>query len=1009
MIGLHPVRNIFSTAVVIGAVSLHEMGDPMNILACDAKSLTLSLVALAIFGEASAQDLVDNKAERIVEEIVVTGSHVQGGNITESLPVTSLNRDDLDTIGATTVEQLIAALPQAGGQPFNGESQGPNSARGDVAGANLRGLGSGNTLVLINGRRVVLHPTTQQEDGVPVQVANLNAIPVAAIRRLDVLRDGAGAIYGADATAGVINHVLIREFDGARVNLRYGTSNGTSLDETSFDFRLGRSFNGGTTNLALFGGYYDRSGMRAADRPYSRTDDRREMAEGPFFGDSQLRNTSGGSPWGGFNLPNPVTIGGTSTSRVHVQPCGEGSLATIDASAGLCLGNGSIGEALRANEAPLKIMTPESDRINLMASATHAFESGTEFFSDLSYYDADSFASRGGSSVLSSAPIVVGADNPFNPFGSGPGRLPGLDPAEVPTSGLGLVTSTYRAFDTGNRTIDVDSRLYRILAGFRGNSGDWSWEMAGLYSEANTKDTEGNRISSSALQTALLRSESSSAYNIFNGGDVANPSLGDTTLNTNLADELRIDVVRDSTATLALADFRVSTPSLFSFLGDDVGAAFGAEWRREESEDDRDPRVDGTITFTNANGDVTSDVVNTSPTPDYEGSRQVFSAYGELVLPLITESDQVPFAKNLDVQLAARYEDFSDIQEQVLKPRVAVSWRLSDEIMLRGSYTEGFRAPNLEQVNATEIRRVQENLTDIQACINQGIIDSVSEFTSCTITSDVEDIRGGSNRLTPEDNETLSFGIVLTLFDDVLTLTADYWGLEQADLVGLISAREQMDLDAVLREQGSSNPNVIRDSVTSQAVQVQNQFLNLAGRDIEGVDYSVIVNLDTENAGRFRINAGVSTLMKYDQASSPVAQVLVAAGLPAASGGTLLKRNDNPYTRATAGLHWNSPGNGSWGASLFARYVGSVVDTSVTATVDGETQFLPVDEYLQVNLSADYTFFDEGPLENTTIRVGMNNLFDEAPPLADETFGFADNLHTNRQRNWFIQLSKDFE
>lgn len=969
----------------------------------------ISAVLVFVCGQAAAQVSGERDADEEIDEVTVVGSHVQGAQITESLPVTSLDAEDLDAVGATTVEELIAAIPQAGGQPFNGESQGPNSARGDVSGANLRGLGSGNTLVLVNGRRSVLHPTTQQENGVPVQLANLNAIPAAAIQRIEVLRDGAGALYGADATAGVLNHVLHTDFEGTWVNVRYGASEGTELDETNVDFRLGRSFNNGATNVSVFGGYFDRNGMLASDRPYSATDDRREFATGPFLGDSQLRNTSGGTPWGGFNLPNAVTLGGTSTSRVHVQPCGTDSIATIDAAAGLCLGSGSVGDALRANEAPLKVMTPDSERINLMVSLTHEFDSGNEFFSEASYYDASSFASRGGSSIISSAPVIVGADNPFNPFGSGAGRLAGLDPAEVPLTGLDLVTSTYRSFDVGNRTIDVDSDVYRLMAGLRGAAGDWSWEIAALYSEANTVDTEGNRVSNSALQSALLSADPATAYNAFNGGDIDNPALGDTTLNTNIADDLRIDAVRDSTTSIALFDFGVSNPALFTVFGEGVGAAFGTEWRREESEDDRDPRVDGTITFTNANGDVTSDVVNTSPTPDYAGSRQVFSAYGELIIPLVSEADDVAFMQNLDVQLAGRYEDFSDIQEQVFKPRIAVAWRINDAVMLRGSYTEGFRAPNLEQVNATEIRRVQENLTDIQACIDQGIIASVSEFTSCTVTSDVEDIRGGSDRLHPEDNETTTFGVVLTVFDEALTLTADYWDLEQTDLVGLISAREQMDLDAVLREQGGAgNPNVIRDPLTSRAVQVQNQFLNLAGRQIKGVDIGVVLDVPTDSIGDFRFKLDVATLTKFDQTATPVAEVISAAGLPAGSGGTLMKRNDNPYTRSALRILWNSP-QGNWGGSLFARYVGSVVDTSTSATVDGETAFLPVDEYTQVNVSGNYTFLNGGALNNTTVRVGINNLFDEEPPLADETFGFADNLHSNRQRYVFVQLSKSFE
>ena len=943
-------------------------------------------------------------AEQLIEEVVVVGSHIKGAQVEGILPVSSLGKEDLDAVGAVTTDELIISLPQSGGQSFNGESQGPNSARGDVASANLRGLGSGNTLVLLNGRRMVLHPTTQSENSVPVQIVNINAIPGSAISRLEVLRDGAGALYGADATAGVLNHVIDADYEGTNISVRHGFSEGTELDETSFNFKWGQGFNGGATHLVVFGSLYDRTGMPASDRRYSRSDDRRDLASGPFEGDSQLRNTSTDSPWGGFALPNSVTVNGSSVSRVHVQPCGSSSIATLNAGAGLCLGSGNIGSSLRADEAPLKLMTPDSERFNILAMLTHEFDSGTEFFSELNYYDASSHAERGGSGVLSSAPIVIGADNPFNPFGSGPGRLPGLNPAEVPLTGLDLTTDRYRVFDAGNRTIDVDSYVYRILGGFRGDVGDWSWEVAGLYSEANTEDTEGNRTSSSALQAALLSSNPATAYNAFNGGDINNPQLGDTTLNSHLRDVLNIDVTRDSTATLALYDFKMSNPNLFTIRGNDVGAAFGVEWRREEVEDDRDERVDGTITFVNANGDITSDVVNTSPTPDFSGSRQVFSMYSELQIPLITEDDDIPLVQSVDVQLAARYESFSDIEDEVLKPKVAVSWQVNDWLMFRGSYAEGFRAPNLEQVNATEIRRVLENETDIQACIQQGIIASVSDFANCTIESDVEDIRGGNEDLSPEDNESYSFGIVLTPLEN-LTFTMDLWHIEQVDLVGLVDGREQMDLDAVLREQGSSNPNVIRDSVTGQAIAVNNQFLNLGEREIEGVDFSVIYDLVDTSAGDFRFKLDVATLREYEQIPSAGSDLLLAAGLPTSAGGSLLKQNDNPYTRASASITWNKE---QWGGSLFARYVGGVEDTSTSATVDGETQFLPVDEFIQVNGSLSYTFLG-GSLDNTTVRLGMNNIFNEQPPLADETFGFADNLHSNRGRYFFLQLSKSFE
>ncbi len=173
----------------------------------------------------------------------------------------------------------------------------------------------------------------------------------------------------------------------------------------------------------------------------------------------------------------------------------------------------------------MSTMTPESNRFNLMSTLTHEFDSGLEAFGELMYYGADSTAVRGGSTDLTSAPLTVAANNPYNPFGSGPGRLPGYaGPAQaVQIAGI-------RVFDAGNRRIEVDSNAWRVLGGLRGDIGNWDWETAALYSRANTEDVERNRVSNTALQAALNSSDPATAYNPFNGGDPSNPAVGDSTM-----------------------------------------------------------------------------------------------------------------------------------------------------------------------------------------------------------------------------------------------------------------------------------------------------------------------------------------------------------------------------------------------------------------------------------------------------------------------------------------------
>ena len=189
-------------------------------------ALRLILTAACCSAPALAQQSAPNAAarEEDLQEIVVVGSNIRRAEITGILPVTVIEADDIDATGARSGDDLMRSIPQAGDVAFNEgrDAGGINDARGDTASINLRALGTGNTLILLNGRRMVLHPGTQSENLVPVQSVNTNAIPVTGVRRIEVLRDGAAAIYGTDAVAGVINTVLKSNFDGLTVQAEYG-------------------------------------------------------------------------------------------------------------------------------------------------------------------------------------------------------------------------------------------------------------------------------------------------------------------------------------------------------------------------------------------------------------------------------------------------------------------------------------------------------------------------------------------------------------------------------------------------------------------------------------------------------------------------------------------------------------------------------------------------------------------------------------------------------------------
>ena len=209
-----------------------------------------------------------------VEEVVIIGSQIKGAKITGALPVTVISSEDIDAIGAADGDELIDNLVEQGMNFFNENefvSGGVNAARGDIGAYNLRNMGVGNTLSLLNGRRLVNNAGYQTEyiggDFVPTLTVNTNSIPVNGLDRLEVLKDGASALYGADAVAGVVNNVLDTDYVGTRMQLRQGGIESLDAKDTTFSVNHGMDLNGGKTNVSLFFNYRDREGIALSEDP----------------------------------------------------------------------------------------------------------------------------------------------------------------------------------------------------------------------------------------------------------------------------------------------------------------------------------------------------------------------------------------------------------------------------------------------------------------------------------------------------------------------------------------------------------------------------------------------------------------------------------------------------------------------------------------------------------------------------------------------------------------------
>ncbi|SFC94893.1 TonB-dependent receptor domain-containing protein [Pseudoalteromonas denitrificans] len=935
------------------------------------KLTRLSMCVIAALSPHLVQAEAEKSDDEQIERISIVGSNIKRATDIGTLPVTTLTEKDIENTSAVTGDELLRSIPQIGEVAFGGATGngGVNDARGDVSSINLRGVGTGNTLTLLNGRRLVNHPGTQSENFVPVTTVNSNTLPVSGLRSLEILRDGAAAIYGSDAVAGVINYKLKDDFEGSKVSVSYGSSEGTPLDEKTFNFLTGFDLNGGKTHITASATYYERNGMMASERDYSASHDLRQYPGLPeaFIDGTQLDNRSTATPWGDFQS--------SSLGRFHLQPDTQ-SGCVEDLAGGVCADKGSFPRDNRYDRGADRSLVSDVDRLNFYTYLTHDLGNDIELFGEAIYYNAQAKRTREQTPNLTAQRFKISADAAFNPFNE-----------EV-------TVRSYRAIDTGPRNIQVDDMSYRALAGLRGIKGDWDWETAAFYSEAETNDM-ANRIQASKFQAAINSSNAATAYNIFTGGDLNNPNTGDTSLNSHsVIDQFMVDVTRDSKTSLASIDFKTSNGELWDLPAGSVGIAMGLEFRHETFEDDRDELLDGSNPFIDQITGITlsgSNVLGSSPTPDSKGDRDVTSAFVELLVPLVDSGSHY-----VELQLAGRYENFSDVGS-AFKPKVAVFWEPANWMSVRASYAGGFRAPGLPQVTAEAVPR------------SNTLYDPILDKKYAIV-----DVRSGNTSLTPEDDTNTSIGFVFQPSDQ-LTITLDAWRIEQKDLVGILPGSSHLLYDSLLRSQGTYNENVIRDPNTNEVIKINNTYKNLDAREIEGVDLSLTYDWDT-SFGDWEFTFNAAKLTKFEQVADPISAQLVAAqkaGDPSVPAdqvvknvGDLLKQDGRPELRARASINWRME---QWGAGMSTNYVSEVEDTSTTATVDDEVIKLPVDSYQTVNFYADYRFEGKTVLQDSKLRIGVRNLFDEQPPLADELgYGYFGGLHSNRGRYFHMSFSKTF-
>jgi outer membrane receptor protein involved in Fe transport len=1016
----------------------------------------VAMVALACTGQALAQD--EDEGNEPIEEITVTGTQIKGAAISEALAVSVFAEQDIAAMGISSGDELLDLIPEQG-QNFQSEAEnisgGVNSVRGDVGAFNLRNMGTGNTLVLLNGRRMVQTAGYQTElvggSFVPVNSANPNEIPTLGVSRLEVLRDGASAIYGADAVAGVFNTVLQKDFEGLTIGARIDGYDNLPRNDERLNIKWGRDFNGGRTNISVFADYYHRDRVNSQDDPrWADSDFRWRLdADSPWLFDEDgdpvlsFRNDYIDSGAGQYDAedsrlgtttdPSGITdSGGEFETWPSDHPmCQDPSAWAIPASNGAMCATpdglyqdeygSTVNYRYNPNAGPFgRDINSDLDRYNLFVYINHEMENGNEAYTELSWYQADTTLIRHPATMTTGIELYVGAENYYNPFGpcGSPNRAAGLPEDEIPCEGVPLMFDYYRWVEYP-RVVDNKAETWRFLQGFRGTVGEWDWDTAIVWSKATRNDITHNRISNNLMQEALLDT-TPAAYNPFAS---AYPGVAD---GTNVERAL-VDVYRKNKTDLKLVDFKLSRPEIFNLPAGPVGFLAGVEYREESFDDDRDPRLDGTITFTDVDGDTfpyVSDVMNSSPSSDSSGSRDTFSVFTEFAIPVF---------ENFDLQAAIRYEDASDVGDTTVG-KLAFGWRPIEQVLLRGSWSEAFRAPNLITVNEGLVVRTNSLTSYVcryaEEMWDEGRDPADPRYGEATDELDCSDNvqrrAEGASELVSEQSTNTSFGLVLEPLEN-LTITVDFWEIEKTDTIGLFGETNHSLLDTLLHiENGLNNcgsfvgnPATGYFDVAAADVEyftyagicpvgqweyVNDKYANLDTRIVKGHDIGIFYSFDT-GFGDWDLAFRGTFYDKYVQEAGPLTLALIEAsesgvfpdGFPAPRGfDDLIRQDGNQERKYNASVSWRK---GDWAARASAYYLSDFVDIGL-GTREGQQWVVP--SMTTYNASVDYNFapFDT----DTRLRLGINNLTDERAPLADSYFGYFSDAHRDLGRYWYIDV-----
>ena len=951
-----------------------------------------------------------------VERVIVTGSNIPTAEETGPNPVDTYRPADIEKLGIRNATDLTTFLPQEAGGTVNLNIA--NGGDGTVQ-FNLRGLLAKETLVLVDGKRVALGSLNAVGFSGGVDI---NLIPFPMIDHIDILKDGASAVYGSDAIAGVVNFFLIHKFRGLEIGGSYGNTNlGASNDMGEWEAWLKAGTGDDKTDIVVVADFWERAGgIFSRDRdlsanafyiPFGGFDKRSFDEPGRVQAFRLLRPSMffgpGGLPQFGVNTPLPHSAPNLATSPFYKNPFAvnpnayPGAPGIIGPHAtqfvpqfGTDYKGG--GDYFFYNFAAVTPALPPGDRQAFYGSFTRDLcDKYLVLFADFKYvrsffdsstaavpFSPDPFKIPGTNIGFSPRGISVPIQNPFNPFTVADATIPNFFP-----DGSGLPVTTGVRFrginDTGPRheKFTYSDSLFDV--GLRGEMGEfggyfktWNWELGFRYSRNEGQDLSVGEASQPGLRDALLDTDPATAFD---------PFLNFTAHNTKAA-RSRVYVTLHNSGEYELPIGYVTlNGDLFNLPAGPISFALGSEYDAPRWTRDRDPL------------NTTFQSIGSTDGGSARVNRDVWSIYEEVRVPLTSPTWNVPGFHSFEVDFAEREEWYSQNTSPVLpsgafpfqpaahsrynaqKPKVSVRWQPLDPkyigaLTLRGSYTEAFHAPALSEISPAS---------------SQNFTSFFDPFLR--EEGNAEERVIGNPNLHPEVAYEWSYGAVYNpKWLKGLTLSADWWHIDMRSIASFLGAQfiVENNLPGLVIRGPSTVPSEL-----GPVILVVDPNENLTGAIFEGLDYEAIYILDSSIFGRGdfgKLTALVNGtwLSRAELQIGPDTKRFGIAGEFIPPGFSLT--SSLPWSRANFSLFYDGPAD-TWMQGLdvgaVVHYTGQYEDDNVGLTLSPKRNMPRTGG--PGNNAAPFPFRARKVAAWTTLDLIASYTFNLPPPAPAPVPGFA--------------------